>query len=252
MLLSEPARTPYDFEFELMGFSVRVSAWFWLAAVFLGYPFSQSFGDDRIMALGVWIVVMFLSILVHEMGHALTFRKYGIHSSIVLYHFGGLAIPRGSFRGGNRSLTPWQHIHVSFAGPGIELLLALVVALCVRALDYRLPGFLQWLPGLQGGQPIDSPGLDAFVDSALFMNVLWAVLNLVPIWPLDGGQIAREIVRMMGGTLYHSSMISVGLCIIAGLWAYQTGYGSIFTYIFLGSFAFTNYQIAQGSSGHWR
>ncbi len=108
MLLQEPPETPYDLRFQLLGFPVRVSWTFWLGAVVFGYEFARQI-DFIAMAAGLnspgagpllllWILCLLVSILIHELGHALAFRQFGIQSSIVLYHFGGLAIPIGSFR----------------------------------------------------------------------------------------------------------------------------------------------------------
>ena len=78
-MLSEPQATSADLLFDLAGIRVRVSAWFWLAAGLLGWSVCQSFslGDQRLLVqmLVIWISVVFVSILVHEMGHALAYRN---------------------------------------------------------------------------------------------------------------------------------------------------------------------------------
>ena len=76
-MLAEPQTTSADLEFDRAGIRVRVSAWFWLAAALLGWSVCQAYsrGDQRMLLqmLVVWIGIVFLSILVHEMGHALCF-----------------------------------------------------------------------------------------------------------------------------------------------------------------------------------
>ena len=95
MLLAEPQPTPADWQFELAGIRVRVSPWFWLASALLGFGVCQSFagGDQRALIgyLILWAGVVLVSILIHEMGHALAFRLFGQSAHIVIYHFGGLA-----------------------------------------------------------------------------------------------------------------------------------------------------------------
>ncbi|MFM7138656.1 MAG: peptidase, partial [Planctomycetota bacterium] len=97
MLLAEPQPTPADWHFAIAGIPVRVSAWFWLGATLLGWGICQSFaGGDQRALLGyliLWAVAVLVSILVHELGHALAYRVFGQGSQIVIYHFGGLAIP---------------------------------------------------------------------------------------------------------------------------------------------------------------
>ena len=104
MLLQEPGHSPYDLRFHLLGFPVRVSWSFWLAGVIFGFSLVR--GMDGALGLSspgmlpllmLWTVCLLVSILIHELGHALAFRQNGMNASIVLYHFGGLAIPTSSY-----------------------------------------------------------------------------------------------------------------------------------------------------------
>ena len=79
------APTPYDLNFSLLGVPIRVHPLFWLAALVLGLNLNPH-------QLPIWIAVVFVSIVVHEMGHALMIRSFGWQPSIVLYTFGGLAM----------------------------------------------------------------------------------------------------------------------------------------------------------------
>ena len=99
VLLGEPPQTQFDLNFHVLGFPVRVHLFFWLAALILG---GQGFRDDGGMQLLIWIGALFSSILIHELGHSLMMRRFGISSHIVLHMMGGLAIP-DSFGFGSRS-----------------------------------------------------------------------------------------------------------------------------------------------------
>ncbi len=99
MLLSEPQESPYDARFRLFGFSIRVTWLFWVVIAALGYDRSLSLQEDYSLRgydteftviLLLWVAAGFLSILVHELGHSLAFRFFGIESHIVLYQMGGL------------------------------------------------------------------------------------------------------------------------------------------------------------------
>ena len=122
-MLQAPRETEYDLNFHFLGFAVRISWTFWLGALFIGFHLVQSmdnvFGPlspGRAALFLLWTGCVFVSILIHELGHALAFRQFGIHSSIVLYHFGGLAIPTGSFLPSSSGrLTLKQDIWVTFA-----------------------------------------------------------------------------------------------------------------------------------------
>ena len=85
MLLGEPPESQYDLHFSLLGIPVRVHPYFWLVSVLMGW----NQGDAKLALL--WVAAVFVSILVHEMGHALVIRYYGWSPRVTLYSFGGLA-----------------------------------------------------------------------------------------------------------------------------------------------------------------
>ncbi|MBX9581317.1 MAG: hypothetical protein K2X87_13490, partial [Gemmataceae bacterium] len=107
-MLVEPDRTPYDLNFRLFGFPVRVHPLFWVVTVLFGSSALRDFGPEYLL---VWVVVVFVSILVHELGHAFAFRAFGTDAAVVLYGFGGLAVPWGGVAG------RWRRVAVSLAGP---------------------------------------------------------------------------------------------------------------------------------------
>jgi hypothetical protein len=131
MFLAEPQPTAADLEFSLLRVPVRVSAWFWVAAALLGWNVCQALadGDQRelLRLLVAWVGVVFVSLLVHEFGHALAYRRFGQAANVVLYHFGGLAIPSPW---GRRHLRPIQRLIVSAAGPFAQLALAALASAC--------------------------------------------------------------------------------------------------------------------------
>ncbi len=152
MLLQTPPETPYDLRFPFFGFQARISWTFWIAALVLGYD-SSSFVDmifgpqspGRIAMLAIWMVCMALSILIHELGHTLAFRWYGIDSSIVLYYMGGLAIPQGrSFAGRGRYRDEnLQNLVIAAAGPALQMATALLLVAVCMAKGYAV-SFLPW------------------------------------------------------------------------------------------------------------
>jgi Zn-dependent protease len=261
-MLQEPAETPYDLRFQVFGFPVRVSWSFWLGAIVIGHPWVQSFdsgfgADSPGMGplLVLWIVALFLSILIHELGHAFAFRQQGIHSSIVLYHFGGLAIPIASLIPGRSvgRLTPKQNIWVSFAGPLLEIVAAIVLAIAIRAVGYevaamrQLPFGLDVFGGPFTGEPIENPALLAFLFFFIFPSIVWALFNLVPVWPLDGGHIMRSILLLTGGNVSQSLWISVATAGVIA--AYSFTHGQAFMGIFFALFAVQSFQMLQQISG---
>lgn len=230
MLLQEPGQSPYDLRFQILGFPVRVSWSFWLASAVFGFGFAngldEEFGADSpgfVTLLVLWAACLLVSILIHELGHAFAFRQNGIESSIVLYYLGGLAIPRTSVSSGRgyRGLSEKQSMWIAAAGPLAQIFSAVLVILAVRFSGYYapVPWPLTMIPWLQEGDQIDSVGLLAIVAMYVYPSVLWAILNLVPVWPLDGGRIMSSFLLIQGGNMVQSLWVSV---IAAALLA---GYG---------------------------
>ncbi|HME08694.1 MAG TPA: site-2 protease family protein [Bryobacteraceae bacterium] len=102
-----------EWRFRLFSIPVRVQPWFWVAAAFSGR-------QDTSTAL-IWIAVCFGSILLHEMGHAMAFRLFGVQSEAILYAWGGLAVPKSRLRGDAANVL------VFLAGPVAGFILAGVV-----------------------------------------------------------------------------------------------------------------------------
>ena len=248
-MLGAPNPTPYDLRFSLLGIPVRVHPFFWLISALLGFtPNHPEF-------MLIWIGVVFISILVHEMGHALTMRYFGHNPSVILYAGGGLATyqsydsPWSSFGSSfnNRRESPWTHIIISAAGPAAGFLLAGIVILYLNV--GGIAGDLYGIPLSLGTKTLTGP-LAVFVHSMLWVNILWGMVNLLPIYPLDGGQIAREIAKMFSpyDGLRMSLWISLVTAAGVGLLGFQL-VGSMFIGIMFAYFAIMNWQELQGPFG---
>ena len=190
MLFQQPPPTRYDLRFSIAGIPVSVHPLFWLIALLLG-----STGD--ILLVPIWVLVIFVSILVHELGHALAFRRFGQRSQIVLHFAGGLTIPEPVYWGrgvANVALTPNQQIFVSLAGPGAGFLLSALVIILILVTGGSI--VTTWLLGfiplpLPAALPFGGRILNVIVTLLLYVNVFWGLINLVPVYPLDGGNVTR-------------------------------------------------------------
>jgi Zn-dependent protease len=255
VLLGAPPRSQADLSFRLFGFPIRVTPWFWLAALLLGWSGSPGGDPHRLVT---WIVAVFASILIHELGHAFAFRHFGLRAHVVLYHFGGLAIPESAYGGSwsTRTRHGFEPILIAVAGPAAQLITAavFVVALMAAGKAPPLAGFVgEWLFewALRWNLEFDlgSKGLTTFLLYFLYVSVYWALLNLLPIYPLDGGQVARELFFLWDRTdaLRHSLVLSVvaGGCTAAwGFWTGDTYLGILF-----GMLAYSSYTMLQAYSG---
>ncbi len=207
--------------FTLFGFPVEIHWFFWLNAALLGGAL-QATGPEAFQALLVWIAVVLVSILVHELGHAFAMRQLGDRRvGIVLFALGGYAQ-------GSLPRTRGQDIWVSFAGPLAQVGAALFVYLCLRA-------YPQLRLGLFG------EGLNQFV----FASVFWAILNLVPVLPLDGGRIAAAVAGPRGRKVALGLGVVSALVLAAVLWFVL---GAIIGTILFCVLAYNNFKQLRGES----
>jgi len=264
MLLAEPPPTPWDLHFQVLGFPVRVHPLFWLVGLLLGF---NGTGDGNAgVSLLIWFVALFSSILIHELGHALMIRRFGRPAHIVLYAMGGLAIegrPRGSYEfsfepygGGGRARTPNEQILISAAGPGIQLLLALLIVVFIKATGGSVAvlsaGFLPFPVPRLGGELAGNPNFTMLVAMLLWVNTYWPIINLLPIFPLDGGQIALQVFVQhdpWGGTqkALWVSVIAGGITAVLAFMGQQ-----LFTAILFASLAVSCYMTLQQMGGGGR
>jgi Zn-dependent protease len=246
VLLQEPPRSAYDLNFRLLGIPIRVHPFFWLVVVLLGIGGTRDLEgrvDPKMML--IWVGVCFVSIVAHEMGHALAARAYGSDPWITLYSLGGLA----SYQARRRS--PRSQILISLAGPFAGFFLAAFVVSIIAAAGHRV----EFDPTFQFRMPIRWSPFGSFqanmlVHYLLYVNIFWGLLNLLPIYPLDGGQVARELFGVYGGSdglrqsLWLSLIAAAGLAVLA-----LVRLDDQFLAFFFGYLAYTNYSVIRGMFG---
>lgn len=249
MLLGEPARSQGDLNFSLGGFPIRVTPGFWLACLLLGLGPTDN-GNPQ--SVPPWILAVFLSILIHELGHAFAFRLYGIPAHVVLYHFGGLAVPHGGAAPWG-SRDPRGRMLIASAGPAAQLVAAgiLMAILAWSGREVPLGGFVaDYLPLPQAGVQVQPLSLQLFVVFFLYASIYWALLNLLPVYPLDGGQIAREAFLMFGrgDAIRLSLILSVVTAALMAIWGFQQG--DHYLGILFGMLAYSSYTALQTYTGY--
>ena len=264
MILGEPQSSQYDWRFQIFDFPVRVTWLFWAVSAALGY--SSAMYLQRTYALQgtnvnlggvlmIWVAVTFVSILVHELGHALAFRYFGIRCEIVLYQMGGLAIPGAGLlwgRNGRRTqLSHLDQIIISAAGPAFQLLLAALVGLTAIFCGVFVYEF-KWISDyfqLEVSRP-RNPHIYAAVHFMIRSSIFWALINLLPIYPLDGGQIAQHVIGIIRRTsgLMEAHALSAIVGVVIAYWCI-TNRGMELNAIFVASMVMNNIQALQGSHG---
>lgn len=141
---------------------IAISPFFWLTAGIIGWINSHSF-----YGMLFWIGIIFFSILIHELGHALTALFFGQNPRIELVAFGGATYPDG------KKLSPLREFIVVLNGPIFGLMIFFAATFLLKL-------------GL-----FTSPLTIALLQTVRIVNLFWTILNLLPVIPLDGGQLVR-------------------------------------------------------------
>ncbi len=248
-LFQVPPPTRFDLRFSIAGIPVRVHPLFWLIAILFGSS------SNSIVSLLTWVVAIFISILIHELGHAFAMRRYGQDSQIILHFAGGLTVPESiAWGGGYASVatTPNQQIFISLAGPFSGFLFAgLILAVSSLLGGTIIPNFIFGLiPFPLVMFPTGWEILGSFVISLLWVNIFWGFINLMPVNPLDGGTVTRYILIQTDPwngvrTSLWISLIAGVVVAIAGLVLLRSTYMAIL----FGLLAFQSYQALQGGVG---
>ncbi len=225
----------------MFGIPVRILPWFWLTTAILS-------GTQDSGAVVVWVAVCFVSILAHELGHVVAFRSYGTPAEVILYNFGGLAVPRSRHRGGTLG-----EIVIAVAGPVAGFCLAaLTVAGAIYAggritagLSYNVIPTVSALilpTDLNPSNYTQYAYLNRVVDDLLYVNIYWGLVNLLPIYPLDGGRVSRALFahRDPRGGNRHALYLSVAFAGAVAAFALTTG--DYFLVLLFGLLAFSNVQ----------
>ncbi len=236
--------SPYDVSFRFLGFAVRVHPLFWIIFLFLGAQWEIPDGNlgPWLCNLAILIAAVFVSILVHELGHALVFRHVlHVPSSIVLHGFGGATMPHYPHRRQAGVIGLLNEVLLSAAGPLAEFLLAGVLGLFLFLL--QMTGTFNLFPEKTTILNMANPA-SFFVVFMLYttaISVIWGVFNLLPIYPMDGGHIVREIFAYFSprNGIGHSLMLSMLCAVLLAVLAFQ--YGQIFIVLLMAYFAYQNY-----------
>jgi len=200
--------------FRLFGIPVSIRLGFVLLGAVLGWS-----GGYKGIELGIWLGIVFVSVLAHEMGHAIAVRAFGLAPQIELHGMGGTTSWQPDAR-----VTPGRRIVVSLAGPGAGFVLGAIVLVAFVAL-----------------RPAEGTVAGNAVSMALWVNVGWGALNLLPMLPLDGGNVMASVLEILAPNrgLRLARYVSIGLCVAAGAlaaWANQ-----IWPLVLAGYFAFQNF-----------
>src|SRR3954454_7122928 len=174
--------------FRVLGFPVHVD---WTFVLFVGLLGWQP--GITLQRLGIWLLLAFVAVLAHELGHAVAARMVGARPSIALVALGGVTtyVPP-------RPLSRLSSLGIALAGPAVGLVLGGALLVVNRSVDVEPGGLAEYT-----------------LLMSIFTTLGWSVLNLLPIVPLDGRQAMRELLPADPLTRsLHASLVSFALAVV--------------------------------------
>lgn len=193
---------------------VTIQPLFLLLVVALGW-----LNSFNVTGTALWIAIITLSVLAHEYGHALTAILFGQKATIELSGLGGLTTRLGP------RLKLWQEFLVVLNGPLVGILLFLGSAQILRTLS------------------MESESLASdFFTGMVYVNLFWTIVNLLPVYPLDGGHLLRIILESLFGVggIKFSFLISMLAGVSGGIFFFS--YGMLLPGVLFFMFTFESYR----------
>lgn len=162
---------------KVAGSEIRIHLTFFLLLLWIGIAHFQQGGGAAAVEGVLFIVAVFACVVLHELGHALAARRYGIRTpNITLLPIGGVAqlerMPE----------KPMEEVVVAIAGPMVNVVIAALLIL-----------FMGGLPDLETASELQNPSLD-FMARLAVVNIILVVFNLIPAFPMDGGRVLRALL----------------------------------------------------------
>ena len=203
-------------EFRLLGIPIRIHLWFWLMALWL-WTLNMAEGWAGLL---VWVAVVLQGILMHELGHALAGRAFGRSPRIELVALGGI-----TWWEQQEPMSPGRSLMVSAAGPAVGIFIGSLALVLMDAL--RIP----------------DPSLARYAfRSLIFVNLGWGILNLLPVLPLDGGNIVASLMELLAPSRGRLIACYVSFAVIGLLFVVTVSLRQYPMTILLFLLAFSTYQ----------
>jgi stage IV sporulation protein FB len=203
----------------VFGIPIRIHITFVLLLVWLGM--NEAAATRNAPREIAFVMVLFGCVLLHEMGHALVAKRFGVRTTeIVLYPIGGVARLQ-SIPGG------WAELAIAIAGPLVNV--AIVVACLAVLVPLHVP-----LPSLFA--PLMSA--DGLVQKLYWFNAMLVLFNMIPAFPMDGGRVLRAILALGLGQQTATRIAAFVGQLIAGGFVVLGLIGGNFFLAFIGVFVF--------------
>ncbi|HSX25473.1 MAG TPA: site-2 protease family protein [Chlamydiales bacterium] len=163
---------------------IAIHPFFWLFAALIGW-----LNSGTLLGMFIWVGIIFFSVLFHEFGHAITAVCFKQKANIQLIALGGVTTFDGP------KLKFWQQFIITFNGPLFGFILFLLATLVLQL------NWTQW------------PTLFGILKATQIANLFWTVVNLLPVLPLDGGQLLRIFLEANFGIRGFKAALIIGTVI---------------------------------------
>ncbi|KPK33566.1 MAG: hypothetical protein AMS24_00815 [Chlamydiae bacterium SM23_39] len=170
---------------------ISIHPFFWVLAGLIGWLNSSS-----ITGILIWVLVIVFSVLFHEFGHALTAKFFGLHPRIDLVAMGGVTTYE------RKDLKFYKQFLIVLNGPLFGFLLFLVAT------------FILYLNFFQNIYIV------SFLKITQIVNIFWSIVNILPVLPLDGGQLIRIALEAAFGVKGFKMSLLVGMVVALGFSVY--------------------------------
>ncbi len=198
-----------------------------LFLILMGIGWYNGAKNIELLSYALFIILMFVCVILHEYGHALTARKYGVKTlDIIISPIGGIA------RLQKLPDRPIHELAVAIAGPLVNLGIALILFLFTWVFFTEK----SFSPPEESLELITTP--QGFIALLIYINCILCIFNLVPAFPMDGGRILRAFLSMQFGKVdgtRYASIIGRILAIIFILIGFITQHIML---VFIGIFVF--------------
>ena len=185
------------------GTEIRIHVTFLLFLVWLAAVYYRAGGPEAAWEGTIFIVLLFLCVLLHELGHVFAARRYGVKTrDVTLWPFGGIASME------RMPEKPSQELIVALAGPAVNVVIAAVLLL--------------WL-----GTSLDPQNLTAIENPTVSLaaklagaNIILVLFNMIPAFPMDGGRVLRALLAMHVGNARATELaatIGQGFAVVFGI-----------------------------------
>lgn len=180
------------------GIKVQIHWTFWLLFVFVGVMVLSNDGSYTDVGWHfLFVIALFFCVILHEFGHALTARRFGVGTrSITLLPIGGLASLK------EMPDNPKQEFLIAIAGPLVNVVIAILLYPFASLETYlgQDPEVLQ--------EQLSTINANNFLFYLFFINIALVLFNMIPAFPMDGGRVFRALLSMRMGRVQATSIAS--------------------------------------------